>query len=270
MNKNKPDDELRILVQNKHFLTENSPILEQHQFLLVGMFFVNCNFEKVHLPGGTIGGCKFQNCIFNDFMNAKGTLINCYFEDCKITNSDMTRGDFYDTNFKNCEFVDVNLAASDIYSCTFKETSFLKSNLQLIAIDNVKVWKSNEWVQIEDCSNFEKHLEVTRPDMVTKIYVDFDFNVQGPPPLKYLYVKIPVGSEVLRRQNQTISLKDMAYNMGKKFVFQKHRFVGIENGPASSEEVAHLVDLAFIPPNEKSTVRDNILKGAQMRIMTRG
>lgn len=44
---------------------------------------------------------------------------------------------------------------------------------------------------------------------------------------------------------------------------QKHRFVGLENGPASSENVGHIVDLCYVPGNEKSIVRQNILQGAR-------
>ncbi len=124
----------------------------------------------------------------------------------------MRRGDFYKTHFKNCEFLGVDLSASDIDSCKFKETKFLQSKLQFIVVDNVKVWKSNKWVKIEDCSNFEKHLDVIRPNNETAQCVDLDFGVEGPP-LTHVNVKIPVGSEVLRRQNQRISLEDMAYNI---------------------------------------------------------
>ncbi len=43
---------------------------------------------------------------------------------------------------------------------------------------------------------------------------------------------------------------------------QKHRLVGIENGPESAKTVYHLVDLYYVPVNEKSIVRENILQGA--------
>ena len=265
MNKKKSDDKSQILIHDQKFLSENSPILRKYgvggHFCQIS--FTNCNFNNVSLPGSSFSLCSFKNCVFDTFFTKKSTFLGCCFKDCKINDSDMRRGDFYDTTYENCDFICVDLSASDIYNCTFKGTRFLKSNLQLIAVDNVKVWKSNEWIKIEDYSSFEKNLDAT--DMVTTTYVDFDFIVKGPPPLKYVYVKIPVGSEALRSQNQTISLEDMAYNLGKKIVFQKHRFVGLENGPESSENVGHLIDLRYVPIHEKSIVRENILQGTRDR-----
>jgi hypothetical protein len=55
----------------------------------------------------------------------------------------------------------------------------------------------------------------------------------------------------------------MAYGMVKKIVRQKTRFVGLEDGPVSAENVGHIVDLCYVPKNEKSIVKQNILKGAR-------
>ena len=71
----------------------------------------------------------------------------------------MTRIEFYDTHFKNCEFLGVDLAAIDFNKCKLESTRFFKSNLNLIIVEDVKVWKSKEWVRIKDFSNFEKHLD---------------------------------------------------------------------------------------------------------------
>ena len=57
-------------------------------------------------------------------------------------------------------------------------------------------------------------------------------------------VKHPVGSEILRKQNSPDTLKERVYNMGKSIVKQKERFCGLEQGPESSENVLHIVDLA--------------------------
>ncbi len=109
----------------------------------------------MHLLGKVFGSCSFQNCTFNYFSARKGKFSSCHFEDCKITNSDMTRAEFYDIHFKNCEFLGVDLAASDFDSCKLETTRFLKSNLNLILVENVKVWESKEWVEIEDFSSFQ-------------------------------------------------------------------------------------------------------------------
>ncbi len=51
----------------------------------------------------------------------------------------------------------------------------------------------------------------------------------------------------------------MAYKMGQKIVQQKHRFVGLENGPVSPQNVGHIVDLCYVPNNAKKLVYQNIL-----------
>lgn len=106
-------------------------------------------------------------------------------------------------------------------------------------------------------------IKPTRPDMETAKRVDLDYKVQGPAPFTHFDVKNPVGSEILKKQGQTISLEDMAYKIGQNIVNQKHRFVGLENGPVSSENVGHIVDLCYVPGNEKAIVRQTILQGAR-------
>lgn len=157
MNKNKLDHESRLLIQNQHFLNESS--LAKYYIAceaLARISFVNCNFEDVDMIGKVFGSCRFQNCTFNQFDARKAKFSSCHFEGCKITNSDMTRAEFYDTHFKNCEFLGVDLAASDFDSCKLETTRFFKSNLDFIIVGDVKVWKSKEWVEVNDFSIFEK------------------------------------------------------------------------------------------------------------------
>ena len=56
----------------------------------------------------------------------------------------------------------------------------------------------------------------------------------------------------------------MAYKIGQKIVAQKHRFVGLKNGPVSSdsENIGHIVDLCYVPSSEKAIVKQNVLQGA--------
>ena len=106
-------------------------------------------------------------------------------------------------------------------------------------------------------------IKATRPDMETARRVDLDFTVQGPATFTHFDVKNLVGSEILKKQGQTISLKEMSYKIGQNIVAQKDRFVGLENGPVSSENVGHIVDLCYVPGNEKAIVRQTILQGAR-------
>ena len=55
----------------------------------------------------------------------------------------------------------------------------------------------------------------------------------------------------------------MTYKIGQNIVAQKHKFVGLENGSLSSENVGHIVDLCYVPDNEKAIVRQIILQGAR-------
>ena len=157
MNTNKSDNESGLLIQNQHFLNESS--LAEYYIAceaLARISFVNCNFEDIDMIAKVFGSCSFQNCTFHQFDARKAKFSSCHFEDCKITNSDMTRAEFYDTHFQNCEFLGVDLAASDFEKCKLKSTRFLKSNLNFILVEDVKFWKSKEWVEIKDFSSFEK------------------------------------------------------------------------------------------------------------------
>jgi hypothetical protein len=94
-------------------------------------------------------------------------------------------------------------------------------------------------------------IKPTRPDLETARLVDLDYKVEGPDPFTHFDVKNPVGSEILKQQGQTISVEDMAYKIGQNIVAQKHRFVGLENGPVGAENVGHIVDLCYVPSSEK-------------------
>ena len=92
--------------------------------------------------------------------------------------------------------------------------------------------------------------------------VDLDFKVNGPAPYTHRDVKHPVGSEILRKQNSPYTLQEMANNMGESIVKQKERFCEFEQGPESSENVLHIIDLAYVPSPEKEIVKEYCLKGA--------
>lgn len=58
-----------------------------------------------------------------------------------------------------CQIRESNLTWAEFNSSTFKNCEFLNSNLDLILVEDLKVWKSNEWIQIKDFFNFEKLLD---------------------------------------------------------------------------------------------------------------
>ena len=55
----------------------------------------------------------------------------------------------------------------------------------------------------------------------------------------------------------------MAYNIGKKSLKQKQIFCGLDQGPKTSENVLHIVDLAYVSSHEKDIVKEYCLKGAE-------
>ena len=100
---------------------------------------------------------------------------------------------------------------------------------------------------------------VDNPQRIEKsIYksVDLDFKIDGPTPYTHIDIKPPVGSEILRKQASHCTLQEMAYKMGNKMVDQKEKFCQFEQGPKSSENVLHFVDLAYVPPHEKEMVKE--------------
>ena len=58
-----------------------------------------------------------------------------------------------------CQIRESNLTWAEFNSSIFKNCEFLNSNLDLILVEDLKVWKSNEWIQIKDFFNFEKLLD---------------------------------------------------------------------------------------------------------------
>jgi uncharacterized protein YjbI with pentapeptide repeats len=159
-----PEEEIRLKIRNlkirnKTFLNETAlnQYVKWNALSLIN--FVDCRFEEIDFLGRVINVCKFKNSEFNDFRFRKCEFEKCTFENCRIVKSDLTRADFRDCNFINCEFLQSDLAGSDFWNCEFSETTFKHSNLNFITVENVKVWKSKEWVEIKDFSNFDNHFD---------------------------------------------------------------------------------------------------------------
>jgi len=60
--------------------------------------------------------------------------------------------------------------------------------------------------------------------------VDLNYVVEGPHPFTHFDVKQPVGSEILLKQEQDISLEKMSYEIGEKIVGQKNNNYIIGSG----------------------------------------
>jgi hypothetical protein len=150
----------------------------------------------------------------------------------------------------------------DTNQCSAKKFKDLAkdSRSNIVKYDRVSIDEARAVIQAE-LQNVV--IEPTRPSKLEARRVDLDYKVKGPGLLTHVDIKHPVGSDILIKQGQTISVEDMAYKMGQKIVQQKHRFVGLENGPVSPQNVGHIVDLCYVPNNEKTIVQQNILNGAR-------
>lgn len=119
--------------------------------------FINCRFKNIFKVRDS-ESCNFENWKFSNFNARKSLFSNCQFKNCQITNCIMTRLQFSNSSFTNCEFVKVNLAASDFMKCKFKKTNFIESNLNTILVYNVKIWKSDNLIKVENSDDFKKLL----------------------------------------------------------------------------------------------------------------
>lgn len=148
----------------------------------------------------------------------------------------------------------------DTKSCSEEKFKQLATDPRSGSISRVSIDEARGAVQAEIEG---KLIQPRRPDVEVAKRVDLDMKTEGPGPWTHADLKHPIGSEMLRKQGQSISLEDMSENIGRKIVKQKQKFVGLEGGPESSENVGHIVDLAYVPDFEKEIVKENILKGAR-------
>ena len=148
---------MKKIILNENF--ENNDSLEKYIKLesLPNLCFKNCLFENLFLPDYVFEKCIFQNCIINSIDLTRIFMNKCCFENCTISNSDFSFADINKTTFKNCKLIKLNLIASDFISCKFKKTYMFKNNLDNILISDVKIYKLNQWVHIDNFSVLEKN-----------------------------------------------------------------------------------------------------------------
>ncbi len=80
-------------------------------------------------------------------------------------------------------------------------------------------------------------------------------------------IKYLISTEKLRKQGPYVTVKEMAFKMGQKSVEQKSKFLDPENpnSPSETKNVGHLIDLTYVPQEEKDLGRENVLKGARSK-----
>ena len=153
------EEESRFQIRNQTFSKEID--LDPYiKFNALGrIIFLDCRFEELDLLGKVFGSCGFQNCQFQKLNFRKCQFSNCRFQNCQIINSNLTRAEFHDCSFRNCEFLQSDLTASEFWNCELRETTFQKSHLDLIGVQDLKCWKSNELTEIPESSNFANILK---------------------------------------------------------------------------------------------------------------
>ena len=154
-----PEEEICFQIRKKTFFNETALNQYVQWNALSRRSFVDCRLEEIDFLGKVINVCQFKNSEFHDFSFRKCQFAKCTFENCRIVKSDLTRVEFRHCNFINCEFLQSDLAASEFWNCQLRETTFQKSHLNFIIVQDVKLWKSNKWIEIKDESNFEKILK---------------------------------------------------------------------------------------------------------------
>ena len=147
-----------VFSNNEEF--RNEIVLNQYLQCSVmgGISFVNLTFKNVDFIGSFFSKTIFENCRFSNVIFRKSEFWNCSFLECQIKESNFTRAEFNSSTFKNCEFLNSNLRASYFMGFEFKEAIFKNSNLDLILLEDVRIWKSDKWIKIKDFSSFEKLL----------------------------------------------------------------------------------------------------------------
>jgi hypothetical protein len=92
--------------------------------------------------------------------------------------------------------------------------------------------------------------------------VDLDFVISGPSPFTHMDIKHPVGSAILKKQKQNVTLRQASSDLGKTISRQKKYFCGLEQGPKNRKNVLHIVDLCYVPAHEKEIVKEFCTRGA--------
>ena len=127
--------------------------------ILGTLTFFEVDFKKVNFTDSTFVNCQFKNYRFKDVMFVKCDFWNPTFENCQIETSNLKRANFYKGTFRNCIFTKSNLRATDFSEFEFIKTKFTNSDLDLIGAQSVKVWKLNQYIEIEEPSNLGNLLE---------------------------------------------------------------------------------------------------------------
>ena len=120
--------------------------------------FYNINFNQVDFSVSAFINCCFKDCIFNEVTFQKCEFWNPTFENCKINKSDWTKATFHKSIFRDCLFIDSDLTTSTVSESEFISTKFQNTNLKQITAWSVKIWKSDQYVEINDPLEFENLL----------------------------------------------------------------------------------------------------------------
>jgi len=148
----------KIVIGGETFVDES--LSDQYvQCALIGAVnFININFENIDFTGSTFINCNFENCTFKNVCFRKCDFWNLIFKNCYLEMSDLTRTNFHTSSFEKCSFLNVNLRASSFSEFNFIDTKFNNSNLELVYGSSIKIYKNNQWIEIEHSSSLKEFL----------------------------------------------------------------------------------------------------------------
>ena len=106
-------------------------------------------------------GCHFIDCQFSETIAAKFYCWYCKFIRCDFDSGFIDQVDFHYTFFYDSQFFDLKVLYVYFYDCDFRECSYCtttknENNSWTTAIFNCKIWHSNQWIDIPDCSEFQE------------------------------------------------------------------------------------------------------------------
>ena len=123
---------------------------------LLRICFKRCVFN-LRLSGIiSIVGCAFDECEFQGFHLSKFIVYYCRFTDCYFDSGMIFDVDVFYTVFSDCDSYELTLIDTDFSNCDFQNCEydlFTKYDCTRMGIFDCKLWQSDEWIDLPDCSD---------------------------------------------------------------------------------------------------------------------
>ena len=154
--------------------------------------------------------------------------------------------------------------------CSQERFNELYTNPQTSSIDEKSLIEAKGGLQGEAQGMYKNLRRPSNKD------VDLDFEIDSSKGYTHVDYKTPIDFDDLAEKKGIYisnfpSLETVAFNMGKESVDQKERFIGLDKGPKSRDDVLHLYNFKNIRNNaEKPFLVQAVLNGAEQAGYTDG